>query len=138
VLLRDDEIRASLAAVRSVLSDGGRFVFETRNPAVRGWERWSEEYAGEVRDATGAVVRMRTEVDTPVEGEFVSATHTYTCPRWPEPKRSRSTLRFLSVEGLATFLAEAGLIIEEQLGGFDGEPLVDTSPEIVTVVTSNR
>src|SRR5918992_1455238 len=39
-LIADDEIRAAFVAVRSALTDGGRFAFETRNPALRGWERW--------------------------------------------------------------------------------------------------
>jgi ubiquinone/menaquinone biosynthesis C-methylase UbiE len=137
VLLHDDEIRASLAAVRRVLRDGGRIAFETRNPAVRGWERWSEEYALDVRDATGAIVQMRTEVDTPVDGEFVSATHTYTSSAWPEPKQSRTTMRFLSLEALTLFLSDAGLIVEEQYGDWNGEPLVGTSPEIITVARSD-
>ncbi|MDQ3656626.1 MAG: class I SAM-dependent methyltransferase, partial [Chloroflexota bacterium] len=31
----DDDLRTSLSAIRGALVDGGRFVFETRNPAVR-------------------------------------------------------------------------------------------------------
>lgn len=38
VLIEDDEIRASLTAIRSALARNGRFAFETRNPAARAWE----------------------------------------------------------------------------------------------------
>jgi SAM-dependent methyltransferase len=133
VLLGDDELRASLASVRRALGDDGKFAFETRNPFVRGWEQWEEEYTREVIDAAGVAVRMETEVEHPVEGDLVSATHTYTSSGWSRAKRSRSTLRFLPVELLASFLSDAGLAIDEQHGGFDGEPLVETSREIVTV-----
>jgi len=34
----DDDLRASLVAIHRALVDGGRFVFKTRNPAVREWE----------------------------------------------------------------------------------------------------
>jgi len=42
-------------------------------------------------------------------------------------------LRFLDVDVLATFLAGAGLAVEEQFGDFDRQPLTETSPEIITV-----
>jgi len=34
----DDDLRATLVAIHRALVDGGRFVFKTRNPAVREWE----------------------------------------------------------------------------------------------------
>lgn len=137
VLLDDDELRAFLAAVRTALSPGGRFAFETRNPRARGWEQWNEEYTRDVRTTAGAVVRVQTEVDT-VDGDLVSFRRTYTSPRWSEPRRSTSTLRFLSAHALATFLSDAGLVIDEQYGDWNGEPLTDASPEIITVATVAR
>src|ERR1700691_1398150 len=41
VFVEDDDLRFSLAAIRSALTDDGRFAFETRNPVVREWERWT-------------------------------------------------------------------------------------------------
>ena len=58
-LVEDDEIRAALAAIRSALTDGGRFVFETRNPLVRAWEHWATEYTAEVADASGRHCAVR-------------------------------------------------------------------------------
>lgn len=52
VLLTDDALRGFLAAVRRALTDDGRFVFETRNPTVRGWEAWTPE---RVRTVDGPV-----------------------------------------------------------------------------------
>ncbi len=43
VLVDDDEIRSSLAAVRAALSSEGRFAFETRNPLAREWESWTPD-----------------------------------------------------------------------------------------------
>ncbi|HET8680477.1 MAG TPA: hypothetical protein VFM54_01175 [Micromonosporaceae bacterium] len=45
VLVTDDEVRRSLAAVRSALTAGGRFAFETRNPPARAWQRWTSDNA---------------------------------------------------------------------------------------------
>jgi SAM-dependent methyltransferase len=133
VLVSDAEIRAGLAAVRSVLRPDGRFVFETRNPQARAWERWTPEHATEVTDTAGSTVRMAHQVQTPTDGDVVSFTTTYTSKAWEQPQLSQSTLRFLDVGPLAAFLSGAGLAIEDQLGDWDGRPLTDTSPEIITI-----
>lgn len=132
VLLRDDELRTALAAIRSALTGDGRFAFETRNPLVRAWENWTPDKVGKVTTADGAVVRMSREVSQPVVGDTVSFSHTFTSPAWPSPQVSHSTLRFLNADTLASFLSEAGLAIEAQFGDWDRRPLTATSPEIIT------
>ena len=132
VLVEDDQLRTSLAAVRTALTEDGRFVFETRSPSARGWEAWTPDNAVEISHG-GGVVRMAHQVETPVEGDVVSFTVTYTSPSWDEPLVSRSTLRFLDTDSLSTFLSGAGLTVEEQFGNWDRQPLTDTSPEIITV-----
>ena len=132
VLVGDDQLRSSLAAVRSALTEDGRFVFETRNPLARAWEGWIPDNAVEFVYGD-AVVRMAHQVETPVVGDIVSFTVTFTSPRWDRPRVSRSTLRFLSADSLSSFLCSAGLTIEEQFGDWDRRPLTDRSPEIITV-----
>jgi len=132
VLTDDDQLRASLAAIRSALADNGRFVFETRNPLVRAWERWSSGHAEEiVRD--GTVVRMDYAEIPSAKGELISFAMTYTSPTWARPLVSRSTLRFLDADSLSSFLSGTGLAIEEQFGDWDRQPLANASPEIITV-----
>ncbi|MFZ0658050.1 MAG: methyltransferase domain-containing protein [Candidatus Binataceae bacterium] len=133
VLVEDEALRVSLGAIRSALKGGGRFAFETRNPLVREWERWTVAQPVEVTDAAGAVVRMTRAVETPTEGGLVSFTHTFTSPNWDRPRVSRSTLRFPDADTLSAFLSDAGLAIEEQFGDWDRRPLADTSPEIITI-----
>ena len=135
VFVEDDEVRASLAATRSALTQDGRFAFETRNPLVRGWEGWTPDHAVEVTDGDGAVVRMAHKVETPVEGDVVRFTTTFTSLNWDRPQVSRSTLRFLDADSLVSFLSGAGLAIEEQFGDWERQPLTGTSPEIITIAT---
>lgn len=104
VLVEDSELRTALAAIRSALTEEGRFAFETRNPLVREWERWNPAQAHEVTNAAGAVVRMVREVQRPVKGDIVSFSHTFTSPKWDRPQISRSTLRFLDADLLSAFL----------------------------------
>jgi len=133
VLVEDDEIRAALGAIRSLLTEHGRFAFETRNPLVREWEQWTSENAVEVVSAEGAVVRMAHEVEMPVDGRVVSFSSTVTSSAWDGPQVSHSTLRLLDIAAVSSFVADAGLVIEEQFGDWDRQPLTDTSPEIITI-----
>jgi len=136
-IVENDELRNSLAAIRLALTDNGRFAFETRNPRARAWERWTPENAVEVTGAQGATVRITTQVDTPFDGRTVSFTHTFTSPAWAQPRLSRSTLRFLDADLLSSFLASAGLVMDEQFGNWDRQPLTETSPEIISIVCSS-
>ncbi|MGK3107839.1 hypothetical protein [Streptomyces sp. WAC05858] len=85
-----------------------------------------------------AVVRCVCAVETPVRGDLVSATHTYTGAGWEWPLPSRSTLRFLGPDALAGCLSEAGLAVAEQFGGWGSGPLTGTGPEIITVARRPR
>jgi SAM-dependent methyltransferase len=121
VLVRDD--------------DNGRFAFETRNPLVREWERWTPDKSAEVTDSDGTVVRLSREEQS-VSGDTVSFSHTFTSPGWEKPQMSRSTLRFLDARRLSAFLSDAGLKIENQFGNWDGSALTDSSREIITIARS--
>jgi len=131
VLVTDDEIRTSLAAIRRALTDDGRFAFETRNPLVREWERWTPDKVARVTDSDGALVCMSREVEM-VDGETVSFRHTFTGSNWDAPQTSRSTLRFLDADRLSAFLTEAGLAIDRQFGDWDGSLFTSSSREIIT------
>lgn len=131
VFLTDEQVRANLAAVCSMLTPKGRFVFETRNPGARGWRDWDPERVRTVvgpegREAT-CTHRLRA-----VDGELVTFTSDYHLQGWAEPMVSRSTLRFMNAERLNAFLVEAGLRVSAQHGYWDRTPLTDTSPEIIT------
>ncbi|HEY1485680.1 MAG TPA: class I SAM-dependent methyltransferase [Micromonosporaceae bacterium] len=131
VFVTDEDIRASLAAIRSALIDGGRFAFETRNPALRAWEDWNPTNAVEVVDPAGRALRVAHEVES-VDGDVV----TFTESVWVggEPARvDKASLRFLAPPTLDAFLAEAGFAIEARYGGWGREPFDDHRPEIITV-----
>ena len=133
VFIDDKEIHASLAAIRSALTDEGRFAFETRNPLVREWETWTLDNAVEIVDRTGALVRFTRKVDTPVDGNIVSFTSIFSSPAWDRPQLSRSTLRFVDLGSLARFLTSADFHIETQYGDWDSSQVTEASPEIITI-----
>lgn len=133
-LLEDQELRIALGAIRSSLAHSGRFIFETRNPRVRGWEAWNPDNAREIVDTTGIVVRKWGTVEK-IDGDLVSGTTTFSSTSWDGPQISRSTLRFLDTDSLSLFLTDAGLTIEDQFGYWDRRPLAKSSPEIITIAT---
>ncbi|EST32257.1 class I SAM-dependent methyltransferase [Streptomyces roseochromogenus] len=133
-LVGDEEIRSCLRAVRAALGANGRFVFETRNPAARAWERWTPDRVYDITDADGTPVRVRHEVQGDgLSGGRVRFTETYEGDGWDAPRISPSVLRFLDNDALRDFLSDAGLNVVAQYGDWQRGPLTPASPEIVTV-----
>jgi SAM-dependent methyltransferase len=141
-LVTDEDLHAALTAIRAALADDGQFAFETRNPAVRGWEQWDSEYALSVPDpeGSGGIVRMGVQPGTvEVTGDIVRLTGTLTGPAWPgRVITTRDPLRFLDAAALASHLARAGLAITHQFGDFDHSPLTADSPEIITIAEADK
>ncbi|MGW3954270.1 class I SAM-dependent methyltransferase [Streptomyces sp. NPDC004752] len=137
-LVHDEELRLALRAVRAALSPGGRFVFETRNPAARAWTRWSPEHVRSVGDADGRAVRVWHEVEGPPVGYRVRLKETFDGEAWDRPRVGRRTLRFLGPDALTRFLREAGLDVEVRYGDWGQGPLTQDSAEIITVATPAR
>jgi SAM-dependent methyltransferase len=128
VLVTDEQIRAALIAVRKALTPGGRFGFDTRNPAGRQWEQWGTSQV----EHDGSIIEVR-DAGVEVDGDLLRFSTSFHCADWPQADVSYSTLRLLDVETLDVFLVEAGLEIEAQYGDWDGEPVTDASFEIVTI-----
>jgi ubiquinone/menaquinone biosynthesis C-methylase UbiE len=132
VFVTDDEIRAALTEICLALTDDGRFAFETRNPLVREWQRWTPDRVAKVTDSDRSDVCLTREVLS-VNGDTVSFQHAFTSPSWDKPQTSRSTLRFLGASQLSSFLSDVGLKIETQFGDWDGSAFTAASPEIITI-----
>ncbi len=132
-LLTDEEVATSLSAVHRALAPGGRFVFETRNPGARAWERWIPENAREVTGVDGETVRVEHEVRLPLDDDLVTFAEHFSSTAWPASETSSSTLRFLTPERLAEALRAAGFETAAVWGDWSRAPLTATSPEIITV-----
>lgn len=118
VFVTDAAWRRTLEAVAAVVRPAGRFVFETRPPAVRAWEEWTAE---QTRSRTvlpsGEVVETWCDVlavtDTPVTVTF-RWTYLFE-PDGPAPERrvSDSTLRFRERGEIERDLGAAGWSVTE-------------------------
>ncbi|HEY0636123.1 MAG TPA: class I SAM-dependent methyltransferase [Pseudonocardiaceae bacterium] len=131
VLVTDDDVRASLRAVRAALVPGGRFAFDTRDPRTRAWEDWHGS-SFEVRNDDGEPAVVSYTVHS-VDGDVVDLSETFTGRWWPAPLAERGALRFLDERALDAFLTEAGFTVEARHGDWAGGPVTGTTEELITV-----
>ena len=131
-LVGDDELRASLTAIRAALREGGRFASETRHPQARAWEDWNPANVSEVVDAAGRRLRVWHQVER-IVGDVVTFTETISDADGTVLRVDRVSLRFLDMPALGAFLAGAGFTIEAQYGDWHRGPITNASREIITI-----
>lgn len=133
VLLADVDIDSALREARCHLRPGGTLAFETRNPAVRPWESWVPGVSRRVvRGTDGAEVVVEHRV-LDVTGELVRFETAFQFADVDESIRSRSTLRFVSRDGLQDHLVRAGFDRITFYGDWDRGSVTDRSPELIAV-----
>jgi hypothetical protein len=114
--------------VRHHLKPAGRFVFESRNPAIDWAAEWNGTFAITYQ---GVTVRETTEVLARA-GDRVTFELRYQFP--DETLVSRSELRFLPRQALEEQLANAGLLVKTVFGDWDAAPFDPvTSHEMIFI-----
>lgn len=113
VFLTDAEWKTTLRCARAALRPGGRVVFETRDPAAKGWIRWNREnsYTRTVVPSIGAVEGWVELTD--IGTGLVSFRWTYVFASDGAVLTSDSTLRFRSRDEIADSLLSVDLILED-------------------------
>jgi SAM-dependent methyltransferase len=131
-LVGDNELHASLVAIRSALRSDGHFAFETRHPQARAWEGWNPSNVADVVDPSGRALRVWHNVEH-IIGDVVTFTGTTAEADGRVLRVDRTSLRFLDPTTLDAFLTRAGFKIEARFGDWQRGPLNDDSREIVTI-----
>jgi ubiquinone/menaquinone biosynthesis C-methylase UbiE len=131
VFLTDEDIARVLATAYAHLLPGGSLAFETRNPKVRPWERWSRERSRrtvtvqpfgpvvvsyEVRGIAGDIVRFATHHEFAARGDTIT---------------TESSLRFLDAEAVVAHLRDAGFDQVTLYGDWDRSAVSASSPQII-------
>lgn len=132
-LTRDDQ-RAVLETIARHLSPGGRFVFDTRNPLVQAWKRWTPENSrGRIEHPVHGAVEVWNDVsEDPATGIVTYETH-YRIVETGKMLSADSRIAFPARDVVEELLESAGLVAEHWYGDWQGNSLHDDRPEIIPV-----
>ncbi|XVV09091.1 class I SAM-dependent DNA methyltransferase [Actinoplanes sp. CA-131856] len=129
VFLDGEAWARALRDLRRALVPQGALAFESRNPAARGWERWTREATLRTLDGHIEFWHETVEVALPLVSY-----DTFTVDRRTgERDVTRDVLAFRDVSTLERSLEEAGFAISHRFGGWNREPFTASSREIILV-----
>lgn len=136
VFLTPDDRRAALATIAAHLAPGGRFIFDSRNPACREWEEWGPEESMRVVEHPrfGAVAAWNDVAHDPQTGIVTYGTH-YEIRATGKRLSAASRIAFPEKAELETLIAEAGLSVERWLGDWEGKPWQPGATELIPIGT---
>ncbi|OSQ40906.1 class I SAM-dependent methyltransferase [Thalassospira mesophila] len=135
VFQSDQDALAALTTAFHHLAPGGKLVFESRNPEIRGWQDWIPEKTRKtVTVADIGDVTIEHDLQS-VAGEYVSfeTRHYFPGKAKPNVLTSHSTLRFMDRDTIANLLATAGFDTVTWRGTWQGDPAQDDSPELIAI-----
>jgi SAM-dependent methyltransferase len=132
-LTRADQ-RAVLNTIAAHLNPDGRFIFDTRNPALRTWEGRTRFSTARTMDHPG-LGRIETWNETAYDEETRILTYEngFRTLATGETVAGTARIRYTPRDEVAALLDEAGLRAERWLGDWDESPCHETAREIIPV-----
>lgn len=134
VFLTPEDQRAVLDTIAAHLNPGGRFIFDTRNPAAEEWRDWTPARSRRRFDHPdlGQVDAWNDVAHDPDTGVVTYETH-YQVRADGRHDMAASRVVFPDRRAVADLLAAAGLRADTWLGDWHGAPMTETSPEIIPI-----
>ncbi|MDI7861384.1 class I SAM-dependent methyltransferase [Rhizobiaceae bacterium n13] len=134
VFLSDEDQLAVLRTIAYHLAPGGRFIFDSRNPAAREWLEWQPENSLRMIEHPqhGTVKAWNTAAFDEPSGIVTYETH-YQQASGGERWSATSRIRFTEKGRLEALLGEAGLVADQWLGDWKGAAFSPASPEIIPI-----
>lgn len=131
------EDQAALLETMAVhLAPGGRFAFDTRNPAAREWLEWTPELSRRVLETKAhGPVEIWDEQSMDAPSGILDVVEHYRIQSSGQRLRSDFRLRFMARDYLGAALAAAGLAAESWFGDWNRSPFTDDAREIIVVGT---
>lgn len=134
VFLTEADQRAALCTIAAHLSPGGRFVFDSRNPAAREWEEWVPQ-ASERALVHGSLGRVTAWNDVAYDGATGIVTYEthYRVAADGRKLSATSQILFTPRDRLKGLLAAAGLQADRWAGDWQGGEWHPAAPEIIPI-----
>ncbi|MGJ9406370.1 class I SAM-dependent methyltransferase [Nesterenkonia aurantiaca] len=121
-ILEDTELSETFQDIAAHLVPGGRLAFDTRDPDSRGWEAWTKKRSHRiVRLPEGDVQHWYQTTHVDEETGLVDFRAHEVAPDGTESSVP-SRIRFRSQDQIRAMLLDAGLTVENVLGGYNSEP----------------
>lgn len=134
VFLTAEDQRAALDTIAAHLAPGGRFIFDTRNPATKAWLEWgpADSQRTVEHPTFGAVEAWNDAVQDEATG-IVTYDTFYRVPATGRQFHAQSRIAFAEQAPLAVMMADAGLVVDRWLGSWQGAPYAPDAPEIIPI-----
>jgi SAM-dependent methyltransferase len=131
--LEDTEWSQALQNIHRALRSGGCIVFESRNPDVTPFVSWpTVTHHDRIENTSLGPVEWWSD-RVIVADSYASYTLHYLFTEGGDEILSDNKLKFRTYEELQKSLENAGFIVEQVYGGWDGEPFESHSPEMVFI-----
>ncbi len=136
VFLEKEDRRAALATIAAHLAPGGRFIFDSRNPACREWEEWGPEQSMRLVEHPrfGTVAAWNDVACDAATGIVTYETH-YEIRATGERLSAASRIAFPEKAELEALIAEAGLKVDRWLGDWEGNAWRPGAGELIPLGT---
>lgn len=133
LLTREDRLMA-LKTIAAHLEDKGRFIFDSRNPAVEEWRDWTRDETERLLDhpRLGSFLAWNEVSEDPQTGIVTYETH-YQNLLGTRHFQARSRIAFPDRPELEALMKEAGLKPAQWLGDWTGEAFTPGMPEFVVI-----
>lgn len=119
----DVELARSFADIAAHLLPGGQLAFDSRDPAARGWEAWTRERSHRTVRLPAGETQHWYQTSTVNEHSGIVNFCAHEIGPDGIERVECGPLRFRSQDQLTTMLQEAGLVVDQVFGGFNGEPV---------------
>ena len=134
VFLAADDQAAVLATIAAHLAPGGRFVFDTRNPAQPARKgRSPDETRRQFRHPRLGTVEAWNASTYDDDTGVLTYENAYRVLNTGDVFSATAQIRYTPQPNLSVMIADAGLAVDDWLGDWHGAPFQPTSPEIIPV-----
>lgn len=131
--LNDDDQRALLATIAHHLTPAGRFIFDSRNPALEEWREWVPADQRRLdHPRFGAVTAWNDVAHDPATGIVTYQTF-YRIETSGQVLSAASQIRFTPKDVIAAHIAAAGLSVDQWLGDWQGGSWHADAKEIIPI-----